>query len=185
MESLVKDQIVRHLEKNGLIRSTQHGFMRGRLCTTNLLTFFEKITAAIDGGKAVDVIYLDFAKAFDMVPHERMKKKLRAHSVGGGLFRWIAAWLSGRKQRVVLNGHESSWEEVLSGVTQGSVLGPLLFTIFINDLDLAVSDMEMLNKFADDTKVGRVIESDDDRKGLQQALDGLIDWSQKGGCCLK
>jgi hypothetical protein len=181
MESLVKDQIVRHLERNGLIRSTQHGFMRGRSCTTNLLSFFEKITAAIDGGKAVDVIYLDFAKAFDTVPHERMKKKLRAHGVGGGLFRWIAAWLSGRKQRVVLNGHESSWEEVLSGVPQGSVLGPLLFTIFINDLDLAVTDMEMLNKFADDTKVGRVIESDDDRKGLQQALDRLIDWSQKWG----
>jgi hypothetical protein len=84
---------------------------------------------------------------------------------------------------VVLNGHESSWEEVFSGVPQGSVLGPLLLTIFINYLDLAVSDtMEMLNKFADDTKVAIVIESDDDRKGLQQALDGLIRyayWAEK------
>jgi hypothetical protein len=84
--------------------------MRRRSCTTNLLTFFEKITAAIDGGKAVDIIYLDFAKAFDTVPHARMKKKLRDHGIGGGLFHWIADWLSGRKQsgpqwpRVLLGG---------------------------------------------------------------------------------
>jgi hypothetical protein len=126
-------------------------------------------------------VYLDFAKAFDTVPHERLKKKLKAHGIGGGLFKWIAAWLTGRKQRVVLNGKESTWEAVLSGVPQGSVLGPLLFAIFINDLDVALSDLETLIKFADDTKVSRVIRSDSDRAGLQSALDRLVEWTDKWG----
>jgi ribonucleases P/MRP protein subunit RPP40 len=181
MESIVKDHIVSHLERNSLIRATQHGFMCGRSCTTNLLAFLEKITTVVDEGEAADVVYLDFAKAFDTVPHERLKKKLKAHGIKGGLFNWIAAWLRGRKQRVVLNGKKSTWQEVLSGVPQGSVLGPLLFLIFINDLDLTVSDLEMLLKFADDTKVARVIRSDADRQGLQRALDRLMDWSVKWG----
>jgi ribonucleases P/MRP protein subunit RPP40 len=113
--------------------------------------------------------------------HERLKKKLEAHGISGQLLRWIAAWLSNRKQRVVLNGKESTWEEVLSGVPQGSVLGPLLFIIFINDLDLSVSELELLLKFADDTKVSRVIKDDTDRRGLQLALDRLIDWSERWG----
>jgi hypothetical protein len=75
MEGIIKDHVVNHLERHGLIRATQHGFMRGKSCVTNLLTFFEKITSQLDGGEAVDVIYLDFAKAFDTVPHERLKKK--------------------------------------------------------------------------------------------------------------
>jgi hypothetical protein len=181
MESIIKDSIVRHLERHGLIRATQHGFMRGRSCTTNLLSFFEKITAELDSGGVADIIYLDFAKAFDTVPHERLKKKIKAHGIGGALYKWIAAWLRDRKQRVVLNGQESSWEDVLSGVPQGSVLGPLLFTLFINDLDLAVSDLELLIKFADDTKVARAIKSEEDRAGLQAALDSLVRWSEKWG----
>jgi Reverse transcriptase (RNA-dependent DNA polymerase)/Endonuclease-reverse transcriptase len=181
MESIIKDEVVRHLDRNGLIRHTQHGFTRGRSCATNLLAFLDKITTALDSGQAADVIYLDFAKAFDTVPHERLKKKLKAHGVNGKLLAWIAAWLSNRKQRVVLNGRESTWQEVLSGVPQGSVLGPLLFIIFINDLDLSVSELELLFKFADDTKVARVIHTDQDRQGLQHAMDRLIDWSEKWG----
>jgi hypothetical protein len=148
--------------------------MRGRSCATNLLEFFEKVTFELDRGEAIDVIYLDFAKAFDTVPHERLKKKLKAHGLGGEVLAWIAVWLAGRKQRVVLYGKESSWEEVLSGVPQRSVLGPLLFLIFINDLDMAVSDLETLLKFADDTKVARVIRSDSDREELQAALNRLM-----------
>jgi hypothetical protein len=181
MEGLLKDHIVTHLERNRLIKATQHGFMKGRSCVTNLLTFFDKVTSELDSGESIDVIYLDFAKAFDTVPHERLKKKMKAHGLGGELFKWIAAWLSGRKQRVVLNGQESSWADVLSGVPQGSVLGPLLFLIFINDLDMAVSELDMLIKFADDTKVGRVIRSDSDRAALQAALDRLMQWSDKWG----
>jgi ribonucleases P/MRP protein subunit RPP40 len=181
MESIVKDQIVSHLDRNKLVKKSQHGFMNGRSCVSNLLCYLEKVTLAIDNGEGVDVIYLDFAKAFDTVPHERLKRKLRAHGIGGKLLQWIAAWLGGRKQRVVLNGHESSWEEVLSRVPQGSVLRPLLFLIFINDLDAAVSLAELLLKFADDTKVARVIRSDEDRAGWQRALERLMDWSEAWG----
>jgi ribonucleases P/MRP protein subunit RPP40 len=148
-------------------------------CTTNLLAFLDKVTTVLDQGGAVDVVYLDFVKASDTVPHERLKKKLKAHGIGGNLLSWIAVWLHGRKQRVVLNGKESSWEEVLSRVPQGSMLGPLLFFLFINDLDLSVSDFEQLLKFADDTKVTCVMESDEDRKGLKEALNKLMDWSTK------
>jgi ribonucleases P/MRP protein subunit RPP40 len=181
MESIIKDQIVNHLDKNKLIRSTQHGFTKGRSCASNLLCFLEKVTSQLDNGAAIDVIYLDFAKAFDTVPHKRLKKKLKAHGISGKLLRWIASWLHGRKQRVVLNGAESTWAEVLSGVPQGSVLGLLLFLIFINHLDAAVSVADWLSKFADDTKVARVISSDSDRAELQESLNALMDWTMKWG----
>jgi Reverse transcriptase (RNA-dependent DNA polymerase)/Endonuclease-reverse transcriptase len=181
LESIIKDQIVEHLERSGVIRGTQHGFMKGCSCVTNLLVFLEKLMAEVDNGAAVDIVYLDFAKAFDTVPHERLKKKLRAHGIRGKLLDWISAWLSDRKQRVVLNGNLSAWEAVLSGVPQGSVLGPLLFFIFINDLDMAVSLAELILKFADDTKVARVIRSDEDRLALQAALNNLVEWSERWG----
>jgi hypothetical protein len=181
MEGIVKDQIVTHLERNNLIKSSQHGFMKGRSCTSNLLAFLEEVTAEIDKGEAMDVIYLDFAKAFDTVPHERLKKKLKAHGISGRLLAWIAAWLTDRKQRVVLNGKQSTWMAVLSGVPQGSVLGPLLFLIFINDLDSAVSLRDILLKFADDTKLAGLVRDETDRLRLQSALNGLMDWSEKWG----
>jgi hypothetical protein len=181
MESVVKDHIVKHLDRHGLVKKTQHGFTRGRSCASNLLSFLEKVTAAMDNGDSVDVIYLDFAKAFDTVPHERLKKKLKAHGIDGKLLAWIAAWLDGRRQRVVLNGCESTWEQVLSGVPQGSVLGPLLFLIFINDLEAAAGIAEWILKFADDTKAARVINSEEDRQSLQVALDRLVNWSTTWG----
>ena len=108
-------------------------------------------------------MYLDFAKAFDKVPTKRLLSKLHAHGVRGRLLNWIRDWLSGRLQRVVLNGEFSEWMEVLSGVPQGSVLGPLLFIIFINDLDTMAAAADLLSKFADDTKVGVYVRGPEDR----------------------
>ena len=181
LEAIIKDDIVRHLERHKLIMPTQHGFMKGRSCTSNLLAFLEKVTAAVDDGDAVDIIFLDFAKAFDKVPVERLLKKVWAHGIRGRVFNWISAWLRGRQQRVVLNGEASTWAAVLSGVPQGSVLGPLLFLIFINDLDNSGTAVEIILKFADDTKVAQPMRSEEDRKKLQEALDELSGWADQWG----
>ena len=126
-------------------------------------------------GRSSDVIYLDFAKAFDKVPHQRLLVKLRAHGVDGVLLTWIGSWLRDRKQRVCMRGSSSSWCRVSSGVPQGSVLGPILFLVFINDLDVGIrSDIW---KFADDTKILRVVEEDGGADMLQSDLDRLVDWS--------
>jgi ribonucleases P/MRP protein subunit RPP40 len=181
LESLIKDEMLAHLKKHGLIKRSQHGFLPGRSCTTNLLEFLEKATLAADNGEAFDAIFLDFAKAFDKVPHARLLKKLQAHGITGRLFRWVENWLTGRRQTVVLGGEFSTWIEVLSGVPQGSVLGPLLFLIFINYIDEAASAVEIIREFADDTKIGRTIRDEHDRQRLQEALDNLTKWSEKWG----
>ena len=174
MESILKDDIVEHLARHKIINASQHDFMGGKSCTSNLLHFLEKVTAAVDSGVPVDVVYLDFAKVFDKVPVEWLLKKVRAHGIRGKLYKWIRAWLKDRWQRVVLSGVASGWIEVLSGVPQGSVLGPLLFLIFINDLDLDVARAAIVVKFADDTKVAQPISTEEDRNSLQAALDGLV-----------
>jgi hypothetical protein len=177
----MRDALMNHLLSNNLLSNSQHGFMPGKSCSTNLLEFLEKTTKVIDDGQPFDVVFLDFAKAFDKVPRERLLEKLRAHGVRGKALNWIRNWLSGRKQRVVLNGKFSSWAEVLSGVPQGSVLGPILFLIFINDLDNAALLVDILRKFADDTKLGHTVNSPEGRLHLQQALDSLCEWAVTWG----
>ncbi len=181
MESVVRDTLTTHLTNNNLIGPSQHGYMKGRSCATNLLQFLERATTAVDRGEAFDIIYLDFAKAFDKVPHKRLMRKLRAHGVTGHLLEWVKSWLANHRQRVVLNRKFSSWADVLSGVPQGSVLGPLLFVIFINDIDEAVTLVDIIKKFADDTKIGQRIVTEQDKKDMQQALDNLSRWAEKWG----
>jgi len=120
-----------HLEVHKLIKGTQHDFVKNKSCLTNLLVFMEEVTNYLDSGYPVDIIYLDFQKAFDKVPNRRLIIKLEAHGTEGEVVQWIENWLSERKQRVVLNAQFSDWKDVLSGVQQGSVLGPLLFVIYI------------------------------------------------------
>ena len=136
----------------------------------------EDVSLSLDAGRGVDVIYLDFQKAFDKVPLGRLMFKLRGLGVKGKCADWIDTWLHGRSQRVVVNGKFSSWKAVTSGVPQGSVLGPILFLIFINDIDSSVSSS--ISKFADDTKLYRKVSDEHDALLLQKDLDRLFSWSQ-------
>ena len=179
MESIMRDEVVDHLLNTQLIKSSQHGFMANRAVTTNLLEFLETVTKHFDAGDPMDIIYLDFSKAFDKVPHQRLLRKMEALGVQGKLKDWVAAWLSNRKQRTVLNGACSDWADVISGVPQGSVLGPLLFVIFINDLDNCTKHITVMKKFADDTKLGNVASSAESCRKMQECLDQLITWTDQ------
>ena len=176
LEKIVKERLVNHLTRYNILNDSQHGFIKGRSCLTNILDFLEEVYEKLDEGKAVDVIYLDFAKAFDKVPHSRLAAKLESSGVGGKVLCWIKNWLLDRRQKVGIRGKYSSWAEVISGVPQGSVLGPLLFLIYINDIDEGI--LSKISKFADDTKLCREIGSELDAKILQEDLKRLSQWSE-------
>ena len=166
-----------HMVSTHQLHDAQHGFRPRRSCATQLLATLDDWSRAIEQGTTVDAIYLDFAKAFDTVPHRRLLCKLRSYGIGGRLLRWVESFLTDRKQRVVLNGAKSSWIDVRSGVPQGSVLGPLLFILFVNDLpDTVQCSVQM---FADDTKLYLPVKNPSDAGALQADIDAALDWSRK------
>ena len=175
LERIIRDQLVHYLESNKLIHKDQHGFRAGRSCTTQLLEVMETWTELIDKGIPFDCIYLDFAKAFDKVPHRRLINKIEAYGIKGDLLRWISDFLSNRTQLVRINDSTSTPRPVKSGIPQGSVLGPILFIIFINDLPDSIKSS--IKIFADDTKIFRAAKTTTDRDNLQIDLNNLFKWT--------
>jgi len=172
---------------NDIIIGSQHGFLPGRSCTTNLVDYLNEVTKTLDKGASYDVILVDFQKAFDKVPFDGMLAKAKAHGINGELLKWLENWTISRKQRVGLNGAESDWADVLSSVVQGSVLGPILFLIYINDIDAALVENDndiYISKFADDTKVGREVNNANDAAKLQICIDNLVQWCRDWGMSL-
>ena len=177
LEAIIRDEIVNHVNQEKLFTKNQHGFTTGKSCLTNLLETLEDWTSAVDQGHSVDAVFLDFQKAFDTVPFRRLMLKLRAYGVKGKLASWIESFLSDRKMQVSVRGSVSRWCSVKSGVPQGSVLGPLLFLSYINDLPENVSSS--IELFADDTKIWNLIRSEVDRLSLQDDLGKLNEWSKQ------
>ena len=177
MEKLVRKVLMDHLEENDIVTREQHGFVSGRSCITHLLEVMDSWTEVVDEGGSVDVIYTDFQKAFDSVPHRRLMRKVSACGIGGKLFRWINEFLANRTQRVVINGEKSQEGNVTSGIPQGSVLGPILFVIYINDLPANVKSQ--VKMFADDTKLFTRVDVPNNHETMQNDLDELVQWSNK------
>ena len=161
-----------------LVTKEQHGFLRRRSCVSQLLSVLHAIGQSLDKNVQTDVIYLDFAKAFDSVDHQILLHKLASYGVSGHLYEWFADYLSGRRQRFVVDGATSNWVPVTSGVPQGSLLGPILFVIFINDLTDILPDATLAALYADHTKLYKSITSVVDFESFQQALTDLDCWSR-------
>ena len=175
MEHIICSNIFSHLEEHGILCDEQHGFRQKRSCETQLITAVNDFTIALNNSEQVDAIFLDLSKAFDTVPHKRLCNKLSFYGIRGALLRWIESFLTNRTQQVIIKDKSSDPLPVLSGVPQGSVLGPLLFICYINDIPNNISSTIRL--YADDALLYRSIHNEKDVYALQNDLDLLTSWA--------
>jgi len=178
LEHIVHSNIMDHLDKNKILTNAQHGFRKKRSCESQLIVTIHEIASTLEKGSQVDIILLDFAKAFDKVPHQRLLHKLEYYGVNAKTKNWIKSFLQNRQQRVIIEGAASEQAPVLSGVPQGTVLGPLLFLTYINDMPEMVKSSET-KLFADDSLLFRTINNQADSVLLQNDLTSLQDWEDK------
>ena len=177
MESIIRDAVVKHMTDNNLFSQYQFGFISGRSTVLQLLHVLNIWIDVLDQGGSLDAIYCDFMKAFDKVPHKRLVYKVEKYGIKGNVIGWIDSFLSGRTQCVSINNHKSSYAPVTSGIPQGSVLGPILFVIYINDLPEVINGGSIAFLFADDTKMFNQVKNNSDLKIQQQDVNKAVEWS--------
>ena len=182
-ERVVRDKIIEHLERNNLLCKHQHGFRRGHSCLTQLLNHINTVLLNFINNKDTDCIYLDYAKAFDKVDHEILIHKLQCYGIQGTLLEWIKSFLNNRYQCVSVNGTHSYTSKVISGVPQGTVLGPLLFLVFVNDMNTCIQH-SFISSFADDTRIKKDIAACTDVKYLQDDLNSVCKWTTENNMML-
>ncbi len=175
-EKVLRNKLVQYLDEHNMLNNSQHGFRKGRSCLSQLLAHYDKILKHMENGMNVDTVYLDFSKAFDKVDHQIIIEKLKILGIGGKILKWIKSFLLNRNQRVIVNGFWSELSHVLSGVPQGSVIGPLLFLILIGDIDADLLH-SFLSSFADDTRASKGVSSLRDTSLLQSDLDAIYSWA--------
>ena len=178
-EHIIAKSIMKHLEHNDILVESQHGFRAKRSCEAQLLSFIHDVSSNLSEGFQTDIAVMDFSKAFDKVSHMKLLYKLEWYGIRGNTLKWISSFLSGRSQRVILDGEFSNVAPVISGVPQGSVLGPILFLLFINDLPDNLRSQVRL--FADDTIAYRMVACNKDCEALQADLDSLSIWEKQWG----
>ena len=183
LERILRKKIVDHLQANNLLSCKQHGFQKGKSCLTQLLSHYDLILKNLMDGNETDSIYLDFAKAFDKVDHSLLLQKLQLYGIRGKVYKWIKDFLSNRTQEVVINGSSSFITAVISGVPQGSVLGPILFLIFMNDIESFICSSDV-GCFADDTRLSKCISLAEDCALLQEDLNKVMDWTVQNNMAL-
>ena len=171
MEHIITSQLVKHFNNHNILYELQHGFREKRSCETQLPMLIHELLQNMQKGKQTDLIFLDFSKAFDKVSHEKLIHKLHKYGVKSNTLSWIKSFLNNRTQTVVIDGTQSHTAPVTSSVPQGSVLGPILFLAYINDLPDNITSQVRL--FADDTVVYAAISRMDDSLALQRDLDTL------------
>ena len=175
-ERLIRDEILSRTSH--LLDDRQHGFLKNKSCTTNMVGFCDSLALSMNEGYHTDVVYFDFAKAFDSVNHDLILEKLKHRfNIDGRLLKFMANYLSEREQCVVIGNSKSEIKPVLSGVPQGSIIGPILFVLFINDLPDGLTPNTDLALYADDTKIWRTIHSELDNDILQGDIDYLNSWA--------
>ena len=183
LERILRREISDYLEKNNLLNENQHGFRRHRSCSTQLISHTHNVFKNLIDGNEVDFIYLDYSKAFDKVDHNVLLKKLTLLSISENYIKWLECFLKGRIQFVVVGNQLSFPTIVQSGVPQGSVLAPVLYTTYINDLTNEIKSCEVLT-FADDTKLISKINSVKDTISLQKSLSTAFSWSKENNMLL-
>jgi len=176
MESVIRDRLMKYFLMNNLFSNRQYGFIKGRSSVLQLLKVSDDWTKLLENRGQIDIIYTDLEKAFDKVPHQRLLSKLQSYGINTVLISWIKSFLCSRVQRVKINGCLSDSKPVLSGIPQGSVLGPVLFVIFINDLPLECLDLCKSFLFADDAKLYKYISCELDSFALNESCQKLFKW---------